>query len=130
MDDAKLGAAVRATVLAWRGWADAVDAAERAAEVAEVVEGSRVVDGGQIDPDGSWQVTDRETGELLASGVGLDSFQTEWRPEWVHRDALSFDADESVPDPELNVDLPERLVGVLRDWALERPDEVAVLLDT
>lgn len=128
MDDSELGAAIRQLALSWHEWSAETERAERAAQLAEVVDGSRVVDGGQVDSDGAWEVTDPDTGDVIASGMGIESYEAAWRPEWVHRDSLSFDADEAVPRPDAPAGLPEELVQVLRDWALDNPGEVRTLL--
>ena len=78
MDDAEIGACVRRLITAWLDWHTGVDRRERAAELVDRVEGYRIVDGGQIDRDGTWEITDAETGELLARGTGLKSFDEAW----------------------------------------------------
>lgn len=52
MKDGDIGHAVRELVVAWLAWHEQVDRRERTAELADRVEGYRVVDGGQVDPDG------------------------------------------------------------------------------
>jgi hypothetical protein len=123
MNNGDIGHAVRELVVAWLGWHEQVERRERTAELADRVEGYRVVDGGQVDPDGSWEVTDAETGELLARGVGLESFDAAWQDSWTHIDAISSDAHRATQEPKGDFGLPPGLAKALVDWVVDRPNE-------
>jgi hypothetical protein len=71
--DGEIGAAVRELVVAWLMWHRELDQRQRARELQDRVDGYRVVDGGQTSGDGSREITDAESGELLAQGRGLKS---------------------------------------------------------
>jgi hypothetical protein len=128
MDDRELGAAVRGLTLAWVHWHEATDRRERATDLRERVDGSRVVDGGQVDSDGRWVVTDAESGETLAEGTGYDTYEAAWKPEWIHRDVLSQQAFENVEQPTSSFGLPPRLAEVLVEWAVDSRDEAIAFL--
>lgn len=123
MEDSDLGRAVRDLVAAWLEWHDQLDRHERHADIAERVEGYRIVAGGQTDSDGSWEIVDAETREILASDVGLESYDGAWQDSWVHIDALGREAHDAVPDPAGDFGLPAGLAGTLRDWVVDRPEE-------
>lgn len=128
MDDSEIGERVRQLVVAWLGWLRERDQRERARELMDRVEGYRVVDGGQTSRDGSWEITDAETGELLASGVGLETFDSAWLDSWVHVDAIARDAHGELDEPSDRFGLPPGMVSALTDWIVEHPDEGSEIL--
>jgi hypothetical protein len=80
--------------------------------------GYRIVTGGQIDID-VWEITDKRTGETLAQGRGIDSYEAAYaqsakdgRP-WAHHDAISEDIPLSPPYTE---GLPRSLCDALTEW--------------
>lgn len=123
MNDADIGSAARSLVVAWLTWHEEIDRRERSSELEGRVEGHRIVNGGQVDADGSWEITDAETGELLAQGVGHESFDGEWQDSWMHIDAIGGEAQRAAREPEGNFGLPSGLAKVLTDWVVDRPDE-------
>lgn len=123
MNDEELGTAVRKLLTAWLIWHDLVDRAERHAEIETRVEGYRVVTGGQTGSDGSWEITDAETGEMLAQGVGFDSFEAAWQEGWYHEDVISDEAFEETIEPRGDCGLPAGFAETLRAWAIDRPQE-------
>lgn len=123
MKDSELGRAVRDLTSAWLEWHDQLNRHERHAELAERVEGYRIVDGGQTDSDGSWEIVDAETREALAHGIGRESYDAAWQDSWFHVDALGREANEAVPDPAGDFGLPAGLAHVLREWVVDRPGE-------
>jgi hypothetical protein len=86
-------------------------------------EGYRIVAGGQTGPhvDGlaSWELTDWRTGDPVASGRGLDSFQAVFEEHrWWHIDSVTYDLPSPVPD---SVGLPPGLGTALAQWASSDP---------
>jgi hypothetical protein len=93
-------------------------------------DGYRIVDGGQTGPhvDGlaPWELTDWRSGEVIATGSGLDSFQSQFESErWWHIDSLAFD--HVAPLPE-SASLPPGLARALADWASNDPVEAELWL--
>ena len=128
MDDAEIGACVRRLITAWLDWHTGVDRRERAAELVDRVEGYRIVDGGQIDRDGTWEITDAETGELLARGTGLKSFDEAWQDSWAHVDSIGDRAHQDAEEPGGDFGLPPGLASAIRDWVVDQPDEARQVL--
>jgi hypothetical protein len=114
---------VRELVVAWLGWHDEIDKHERTAELTDRVDGYRIVGGGQADPDGSWELTDVETGERLTRGIGLESFNAAWQGSWTHIDAIGRDAHQVALEPDGDFGLPRGLAHALREWVVDQPDE-------
>ncbi|MFG2540641.1 hypothetical protein ACGFU4_35925 [Streptomyces sp. NPDC048511] len=82
--------------------------------------GHRMVDGGQTgrteDGQAAWEITDWRTGELLASGVGDDAYDSEGARldpdgKWMHIDNVEEDLTEAEP-----VGIPASLADALQDW--------------
>src|SRR5690606_33144645 len=79
--------------------------------------GYRLIDGGQTgrtaDAQSTWEITDWRTGELLASGIGDDTYDTEVARldptgKWLHIDAIDTDLTEADP-----VGIPASLANAL-----------------
>lgn len=91
------------------------------------MQGHRMVNGGQTggggDEPATWEVTDAETGELLAEGVGEESFDAAWQSNWVHADAISRSVSGAVAEPTGDFGLPPGLANALEEWVIERPEE-------
>jgi hypothetical protein len=97
---------------------------------AKEAEGYRIVEGGQTGPhvDGlaPWALTDWRSGEVVAAGTGLESFQRRFEVErWWHLDSLAYDLASPVPE---SVGLPPGLARALADWASSDPVEAEVWL--
>lgn len=82
--------------------------------------GYRLIDGGQTgrtaDDQSTWEITDWRTGELLASGIGDDTYDTEAARldpagKWLHIDAIDTDLTEVDP-----AGIPASLASALQDW--------------
>jgi hypothetical protein len=129
VNDGTIGRAVRQLTGAWLNWREQVKTRERAADLHTRVEGYRVVDGGQTDSDGSWEITDAESGELLARGVGIDSYEDAWQDSWHHVDSIGTEAFDSTPEPDGDSGLPPKLAEALREWVLDQPDEAEGLIE-
>jgi hypothetical protein len=130
VNDGDIGSAVRRLVVAWLEWHEEIDRRQRGMELEDRVEGWRVVDGGQIDTEGSWEITDAETGELLARGDGLESFDAAWQDGWVHIDRIGDEAHRSSQEPSDDFGLPPGLTRALVDWVVDRPDEARRVIET
>lgn len=130
MDDGDIGRAVRRLVTAWLEWQKEVDRHERGTELKDRVEGYRVVAGGQTGSNGSWEITDAETGERLARGVGLESLDATWQSGWVHIDTIADEAYRSSPEPNGDFGLPPGMARALVDWVVDRPHEARQVLET
>lgn len=128
MGDQEVGHAVRELITAWLAWHEQLDRHERTTELSDRVAGYRVVSGCQTGAGGSWEITDAENGELLASGVGIDSFHAAWQESWTHEDAIGRDANAATPDPAEDFGLPAGLAGALREWVVDHPDEARAIL--
>jgi len=129
VDDTEIGRGVREVLTAYLAWHDDLDRLERSAEIADVVEGYRVVNGGQVDPDGRWEITDAESGELLASGVGRESFDAAWQANWTHIDSITSNAFDAVSEPTGGFGLPVGFRSALAAWAIDAPAEAREVLD-
>lgn len=128
MRDQEIGRALQGLVGGWLAWHKEMDRRERAAELTDLLGGYRVVNGGQTDSDGSWEVTDAATGEVLARGVGREPYDAAWQDSWAHVDAISDGARAAVPEPDGDFGLPEGLARALRDWVVDCPDEAREVL--
>lgn len=128
MTKSNMTAGMRELISAWLDWHATLDKKSRLAELADRVEGYRVVNGGQVDSAGSWEITDAETGEVLATGRGSDSLDAAWRSEWVHIDRIQGAAFEDTPEPEGDFGLPPGFAQVLSDWVVDKRDEAEELL--
>lgn len=129
MEDAALGQAVRNLAAGWVRWSDEHDRQVRAVELAERVGGSRTVTGGQIQGD-RWEIRDRETNELLASGDTYESYQEAWQPEWMHEDWI-YDKATPAADthrPKDNGGLPASLADAIQEWVFENIDDARALV--
>lgn len=94
-------------------------------------EGFRIVAGGQTGPNvgglAPWELTDWRTGDAVASGQGLDSFQAGFEENhWWHIDSLSYDL--PVPTPS-SIVLPPGLASALARWASDDPVEAEMWLE-
>lgn len=94
-------------------------------------DGYRIVAGGQTGPhvDGlaPWELTDWRSGELVATGSGLESFQAQFEAErWWHIDSLAVDHVAPVPE---SASLPPGLARALADWASNDPVEAELWLN-
>jgi hypothetical protein len=95
-------------------------------------EGYRIVAGGQTGPHvnglAPWELTDWRTGEAIAAGSGLESFQAIFETErWWHVDSLTYDLVPASPD---SVALPKGLARALSLWAANDPVEAELWLGT
>lgn len=97
-------------------------------EITERIKGYRIVTGGQTDSGGSWEVSDVETGELLAEGVGLDSYRAAWQDSWLHEDRIAEDWYAQVDEPTGAYGLPTELAEVLTEWVVDKPHEARQFL--
>lgn len=98
---------------------------------AKEAEGYRIVEGGQIGPHveglAPWELTDWRSGEVIAAGSGLESFQGTFETErWWHVDSLAYDPSSPVPE---SLGLPPGLARALAEWASSDPVEAEVWLD-
>lgn len=94
-------------------------------------DGYRIVDGGQTGPHveglAPWELTDWRSGDVIAAGSGLDSFQAQFETErWWHIDSLAYDL--VVPLPE-SASLPPGLAHALAGWASNDPVEAELWLN-
>ena len=104
------------------------DVARRAR--AKEAEGFRIVDGGQAGPHveglAPWELTDWRTGEVVATGLGLESFQEMFEKErWWHVDSLNYGPVLPASDPG---GLPPGLARALASWAAADPVEAEMWL--
>ncbi|MEX2255264.1 MAG: hypothetical protein WEC34_07495 [Acidimicrobiia bacterium] len=129
MEDGEIGNGVRKLVVAWLMWHRELDQRERARELRDRVEGYRVVDGEQTNSDGSWEITDAETGELLAKGVGIKTFDAVWQESWVHTDAIGSEAHDASQQPTGDFGLPHGMAQALEAWVVDQPDEALLILE-
>jgi hypothetical protein len=98
---------------------------------AKEAEGYRIVEGGQTGPhvDGlaPWELTEWRSGEVIAAGSGLESFQGTFETgRWWHVDSLAYDLPSPVPE---SLGLPPGLARALEEWASSDPVEAEVWLD-
>lgn len=110
---------VAAVIEAAEGFEERVVGAARDKEA----QGYRIVEGGQTGPhvDGlaPWELTDWRTGETVAGGSGLESFQSAFEAEnWWHIDSLTHGLAPVVPEAS---GLPAGLVRALSLWAASDP---------
>ena len=94
-------------------------------------EGFRIVDGGQTGPHveglAPWELTDWRTGEVIATGTGLESFQAMFDEErWWHVDSLNY---EPVMPASVPGGLPPGLARALANWAAADPVEAEIWLE-
>ena len=129
MNNAELGQAIRRLMTAWIEWQSTVEALERGEEINARVDGYRVVNGGQTGSDGSWEITDAASGEILARGTDFQTFEAAWRPEWIQIDNIGDAAMAGVDEPKAIFGLPPRFASVLADFTLTHPDESRSLLE-
>jgi hypothetical protein len=98
---------------------------------AKEADGYRIVEGGQTGPlvDGlaPWELTDWRSGEVIAAGSGLDSFQAQFESErWWHIDSLAYDHVRPLPE---SASLPPGLARALANWASNHPVEAELWLN-
>ena len=131
MDNAKLGAELRKHIL----WSQDVEKAtsEKTEESSAIMLGAgyRIVTS-SMSEFGYWEIRDADTGELLQSGVGEESYNEAGDDHWVNEDA-AFEwsvkvVDESPLFANHDSALPESLRDLLYDWANFYPDDVMELL--
>lgn len=106
-----------------------VDLARKAREKER--EGYRIVGGGQTGPHvkglAPWELTDWRTGEVIATGHGLESFQETFeRRPWWHIDSVTYDLVSPVPE---SVAIPTGLARALSQWASSDPVEAELWLE-
>jgi hypothetical protein len=94
-------------------------------------EGFRIVDGGQTGPHeeglAPWELTDWRSGEVVATGTGLESFQAMFeRERWWHVDSLNYEPVVPTPEPG---SLPPGLARALANWAAGDPVEAEMWLE-
>ena len=130
MNDAELGKAIRRLVAAWIEWDSTVESSARGEEIAARVEGYRVVSGGQTGSDGSWEITDAASGEVLTTGKGLQSFEEAWRPEWHDSEPFIDTAVTEVDEPKAaTFGLPPGFASAIKEFALNHPEESRWLIE-
>jgi hypothetical protein len=79
-------------------------------------------------PDGSWEVTDAQSGEVIATGRGgMNGLDRAASDKWINTDVLDDDAWDQVPDPTF-LGLSPRLVADLQTLVSENQDDVRGLL--
>lgn len=119
---------MRDLIGAWLAWHSRLDRRSRRAEIEDRIAGYRVVNGGQTESDGSWEIADAESGEVLATGRGHESYAAAWRDEWVHIDQIEGDAFDDTSEPEGDFGLPAGFASMLRDWVVDKRAEAEELL--
>ena len=132
MNDAELGKAIRHLVAAWIEWHSTVESSASGEEIAARVEGYRVVSGGQTGSDGSWEITDAASGEVLASGTDCWSGELDeaWRPEWHHIDNFVDAVVTEVDEPKAaTFGLPPGFASAIEEFALNHPEESRWLIE-
>jgi hypothetical protein len=118
---------VAAVIAANEGFGEELARRARAKEA----EGFRIVDGGQTGPHveglAPWELSDWRTGEVVATGNGLDSFQAIFESErWWHVDSLNYEPVVPVP---ASGGLPPGLARALANWAATDPVGAEVWLE-
>jgi hypothetical protein len=131
MNDEKLGAELRKHIL----WSQTVDTAtsEKTEEYEDIMRaaGYRIVTS-KLHENEYWEFRDAETGELLQSGVGRESYFQAGEENWANVDA-AFEwsaalVDESALVVNHDSALPESLRDLLYDWANQHPEDVNSML--
>ncbi len=131
MEPEALGRHVSTLIETWLAYHRTLDQLETSDTVDLVVEGRRIIDGGQEHGD-RWKITDHHTGEVLASGSnGYDEMTAAWLPEWWHIDAIGNDAFDAVPQPDttgwVELSVPTSLVDAIGEWVTENQADAEAL---
>ena len=130
VNKANLGDAVRELVAAWLAWHESIDRRARVSELESRVEGFRVVDGGQVDANGAWEITDAASGEVLATGPDLATYGAAWQDSWIHADDISVNAHHLAHEPKGDFGLPVGMAKALIAWVVDQPDEARQVIAT
>lgn len=138
MQSAELGEAVLRLIAGVLEEREKDSAREDAKIKALEAEGFRIVDGGQTGPpdeDGNeagWQTRDWRTREVLAEGVGWDTYEASGEDNWYHIDNVMSDdftylnAVKALQEASV---LPHSLAFDLADWIENDPDDARQLLE-
>lgn len=101
--------------------------AREAAKIAELeADGWRIVSGGQVAR--GWETTDWRTGEVLARGKTLATYEKHEPPppeKWHHIDHI---ADDAFVETKRVADLPERFANELIEWTCENEEKARALI--